>query len=84
MKVEEQVMGNVNKEIDVREIPPQDKHSKIFKAIEALQSEETLEIINDHDPKPLYYQLTAEFPNIYEWTYLEEGPRVWRVAIRKK
>ena len=40
-------------------------------------------LVNDHDPKPLYYQLEAEHPKQFSWTYLEQGPAVWRVEIGK-
>ena len=38
---------------------------------------------NDHDPKPLYYQLIAERGQIFDWEYLQEGPEVWDVKISK-
>jgi len=38
-------------------------------------------LVNDHDPKPLYYQLSAENPGEFSWVYLEQGPDVWRVRI---
>ncbi|MDF2614875.1 MAG: hypothetical protein K0S71_2661 [Clostridia bacterium] len=75
---------NYGSQIDVREIPVRDKHPTIFGAIEVLEQGETLELINDHDPKPLQYQLKAEFPEKFEWKYLAQGPDVWRVAITKK
>ena len=37
--------------------------------------------MNDHDPKPLYYQFKAEQPEKFTWTYLAQGPEVWRVRI---
>ena len=40
-------------------------------------------LVNDHDPKPLYYQLEAKYPKQFSWTYLERGPEVWRVKIGK-
>jgi uncharacterized protein (DUF2249 family) len=43
-----------------------------------------MELINDHDPKPLYYQFQAEMPERFTWTYLEQGPATWRVEIGKK
>lgn len=46
--------------LDLREVPPPERHPKIFEAFEALDSGESLEIVNDHDPKPLYYQMDAE------------------------
>jgi regulator of cell morphogenesis and NO signaling len=41
-------------------------------------------INNDHDPKPLYYQLLAERGQVFTWDYLENGPQVWQVKIAKK
>ncbi|MGW5686669.1 DUF2249 domain-containing protein [Nonomuraea sp. NPDC003754] len=38
-------------------------------------------LVNDHDPKPLYYQFAAEHPGAFTWEYLEAGPEVWKVRI---
>jgi uncharacterized protein (DUF2249 family) len=47
-------------EIDVRDLPPKERHPKIVDAFEDLESGEALTLINDHDPKPLFYELRAE------------------------
>jgi len=39
--------------------------------------------VNDHDPKPLYYQFQAELGPVFAWDYLETGPEVWKVRITK-
>lgn len=70
--------------INVTAIEPKLKHPTIFKKFDELQPGETLTIHNDHDPKPLYYQLLGERGNIFTWEYLEEGPTLWRVTITKK
>lgn len=72
------------KSIDVRIIEPRDKHRVIFETFFALNSGEKMEIINDHDPRPLHYQLIAENDGEFGWEYLEEGPETWRVSIEKK
>lgn len=54
-----------------------------FTTFQGLKSGEKMELINDHDPKPLYYQMSAEMAGQFEWEYLEEGPEVWRVSIKK-
>ena len=46
--------------LDLRDMPPAERHPKIFEAFESVPSGEALTIINDHDPKPLYYQMAAE------------------------
>lgn len=69
--------------LDVRSLPGPQKHSTIFRTFEGLNSGETLILVNDHDPKPLYYQFAAEKTGQFEWNYLERGPEVWKVAIEK-
>lgn len=71
-------------ELDVRVIPPRDKHPTIFRTFDGLASGESMTIINDHDPRPLRYQLMAERPDTFEWTYEAEGPETWRVRIDRK
>lgn len=47
-------------ELDVRSIPPADRHPTIYDAFSDLDPGETLTIINDHEPKPLFYEFQAE------------------------
>lgn len=63
-------------EIDVREIPPNERHDRIHATFEGLDAGETLTIINDHEPKPLYYEMAAEVPAFDEDAYAvdREGP----------
>lgn len=72
-----------NHQLDVRTIMPRERHRQIFEIVGALGPGDSLTITNDHDPKPLHYQLDAEHPGEYSWTYLESGPDVWRVQIGK-
>ncbi len=71
------------KTIDVREVRPAERHPMIFQTFEALQPGESFILINDHDPKPLYYQFKFEHEGQFTWDYIEEGPQVWRVRIGK-
>lgn len=71
-------------ELDVRVIQPREKHPTIFRTFDGLKSGESMVIINDHDPRPLRYQLMAERPDSFEWTYEAEGPETWRVRIDRK
>lgn len=72
------------KRVDARDYEPKDKHRVIFETFDSLNSGEKMELVNDHDPRPLHYQMIAEMDGQFEWEYLEEGPEVWRVAIEKK
>lgn len=69
--------------VDVRTLIPAQRHAKIFELVNDLTPESSFILVNDHDPKPLYYQLEAEYPKQFSWTYLERGPEVWRVEIGK-
>jgi uncharacterized protein (DUF2249 family) len=69
--------------IDVRELPPAQRHQKIFQFVNELAVGGSFILVNDHDPKPLYYQTEAEYPKQFSWTYVENGPVVWRVEIEK-
>ena len=72
-----------NATIDVRPIPPRERHPLIFGTFDQLAAGEALLLINDHDPKPLFYQFQAEANGQFTWDYLENGPDVWRVRIGK-
>lgn len=77
-------MSSQSVELDVRVIPPRDKHPAIFRAFDALESGQSLVLMNDHDPRPLRYQLAAERPETFDWAYEAEGPELWRVRISRR
>ncbi len=70
--------------LDVRALPPARRHSLIFDTYAALPPDGAFILVNDHDPKPLYYQFQAERPGEVSWQYLEQGPEVWRVRIGRQ
>ncbi|MBV6474251.1 MAG: Iron-sulfur cluster repair protein YtfE [Saprospiraceae bacterium] len=70
--------------LDVTTIEPRMKHPTIFSRFDALAEGQSLTIHNDHDPKPLYYQMLGERGNVFHWEYLEQGPEWWKVRITKR
>jgi uncharacterized protein (DUF2249 family) len=79
-------MGEVSADaavVDVRNLVPAQRHAKIFQLVNELAPGTSFVLVNDHDPKPLYYQLEAEYPGQFSWSYVESGPTVWRVEIGK-
>ncbi|MEO7160092.1 MAG: DUF2249 domain-containing protein [Polaromonas sp.] len=62
---------------------PHDRHAVIFSSFSQLGSGEAMELINDHDPKPLHFQFMVDLPGKFSWDYLEQGPGTWRVAITR-
>lgn len=71
-------------ELDVRTIPPHSRHTQIFGQLDALNVGDSLQIVNDHDPVPLRYQLDARAPGQFNWFYVDHGPDLWRVKITKQ
>lgn len=67
--------------LDVRPMPPRERHQTIFERLEELPTGEALRLVNDHDPAPLRYQLDATRPGQFRWEYAEQGPEVWAVDI---
>lgn len=74
-------MADNDQQLDVRAEPPARRHTLIFETWNALAAEEAFVLVNDHDPKPLYYQFAAEHPGEFTWDYIEEGPETWQVRI---
>ena len=72
-----------SKIVDVRGTPPPQRHPLIFQTFEDLASGESFILVNDHDPKPLYYQFKFEREGQFSWDYLESGPTTWQVRIAK-
>lgn len=70
--------------LNVTLLEPKQKHPTIFVRFDELMEGESLTLHNDHDPKPLYYQLLGERGNIFTWEYLEQGPEWWKVKISKR
>lgn len=70
--------------LNVTLLEPRQKHPTIFNRFDELNEGESLTIHNDHDPKPLYYQLLGERGNIFNWEYLEQGPQWWKIKITKR
>ena len=69
--------------LDVRPLPPPQRHPLILQTFDELPPGGSLVVVNDHDPRPLNYQFHFERPGQFSWEYLEQGPEVWRVRIGK-
>lgn len=73
--------GDLAAVLDVRQLPPPRRHPLIFETFDGLAPGQALVVINDHDPRPLFYQFAFEREGQFTWEYLEQGPEVWRVRI---
>lgn len=69
--------------VDVREVPPQQRHDKVIRAFESLSIGEGIQLVSDQDTLPLRQQLSVRARNQFTWTLFESGPRLWRVEVLK-
>lgn len=69
--------------MDVRPIPCSVKHGLIIKTWLELPVGGHFILLNDHDPVPLYYQFSAQWPDTFSWQHLVKGPAEYRVKITK-
>lgn len=70
--------------IDVRTISHHERHPRIFAILEALEPGNVFVVVSDHEPRPLQRQVEARFPDVFGWTYVEQGPNVWRAIISRE
>ncbi len=77
-----EISESLERVINVREIDPRHRHAIITQLFDHLDPESSLQLVIDHDPRPLRYQLQARHGSLCSWSYLEQGPDVWRVRLR--
>ncbi|MEO7082417.1 MAG: DUF2249 domain-containing protein [Flavobacteriales bacterium] len=82
-KPAEEATSMVVNTFDVRPFHPAKRHDMVFHSFAELKSGEAFIFTNDHDPKPLYYQIEAENNMPFTWEYLQAGPEVWQVKVAK-
>jgi len=72
--------------LDLRDVPPRERHPLIHETFASLASGETLRIVNDHDPKPLFYEFQAEVEafDADGYTVSEEGPAEFVADLPKE
>jgi len=69
--------------MDVRPIPCSIKHGLIIQTWLDLQVGQHFILLNDHDPVPLFYQFSAQWPDTFTWQHLVKTPDEVRVKITK-
>jgi len=70
--------------LDVRPLPkPGKKHLAIFQAYDALGVDESIAVVNDHDPRHLRDEFEVEHPGGYAWEYFARERGAYRIRIAK-
>lgn len=72
-----------NDVLDLRAIPPHQRHPLIFRHFDALATGQSLQLVNDHDPQPLRRQFEDRADGTFEWTVVDAGPAVWRIRVTR-
>jgi uncharacterized protein (DUF2249 family) len=72
--------------LDLRDVPPAERHPLIHEAFDEMDAGETLTIVNDHEPKPLFYEFQAEVEAFDEDGYGVEqlGPGEFEAELPKE
>jgi len=72
-----------SEELDLRGVPPPQRHPLIFQKFDALAIGDSLRLINDHDPVPLSRQFDSMRQGQASWGYIQRGPEIFRIRIRR-
>jgi uncharacterized protein (DUF2249 family) len=78
-----QILIGPDRVMDVRALPCSIKHGLIIRTWLELPVGDHLILVNGHDPVPLYYQFSAEWPGAFTWEPQAKGPDEVRVKITK-
>jgi uncharacterized protein (DUF2249 family) len=69
--------------LDVRTLEPQQRHAIVQRLIDRLDLGRSLQLIADHNPRPLRGYFEMVHGDEAQWSYLEQGPEVWRVRLAR-
>jgi len=67
--------------VNVQQVPPAQRHTRIFTEFLKLQPGQAIDLLNDHNPWPLRQQFEANLQGLYSWHEMHSGPDHWRVRI---
>ena len=81
--IQNEIVIGPDQVMDVRPIPCSIKHKLIIRTWLELAVGEHFILLNDHDPVPLYYQFSAQWPSAFTWEHTVKGPEEFRVKITK-
>lgn len=65
------------------QFPASIRHEVIFALLAVLPQGATLTLINDHDPKPLFYQIDAEHPGVFYHTTQDADVQKFAVEVTR-
>ncbi len=69
--------------VDLRPLEPRARHDVVFSKIQSLEGGGAVTVVNDHNPKPLFYQIDALWPGAYSCTINQVDERTFTMEIVK-
>ena len=69
--------------LDVRVIPHAVRHAAIFGALGGLRPGQQMDLVADHEPRPLLAQLAEREGEAVAHEYLERGPEAWTLRLTR-
>jgi uncharacterized protein (DUF2249 family)/CRP-like cAMP-binding protein len=69
--------------LDVRQLPVWQRHPMIFSAFDSLAGDQSMVLVNDHEPRPLRLQFEELRPGRFSWSPRNLGNDRWEVEIRR-
>jgi uncharacterized protein (DUF2249 family) len=74
----------VDARLDVRAVPHNQRHARVLAAIGALPADGALVLVAPHAPRPLLAEIDARYPGQIDTQWLQEGPDVWQLRLRRQ
>ncbi len=76
-------MQTIERRIDVRPLPPADRHTVILRAFDDLAEGRGLVVATDHDARPLHIELEQTRRSTYAWAQRRLAENHWEITLRK-
>ena len=70
-----------SQELDLRQVPRPQRHPLVFETFDKLKVDDSMILVNDHDPMPLHMQMENLRPGQLAWEYITRGPDIFRIRV---
>jgi uncharacterized protein (DUF2249 family)/quercetin dioxygenase-like cupin family protein len=69
--------------LDLRQVPRPQRHPLVFETFDRLNVDDSMILVNDHDPVPLHMQMENLRSGQFAWEYIIRGPEIFRIRVRR-
>ncbi|HEX5542208.1 MAG TPA: DUF2249 domain-containing protein [Micromonospora sp.] len=75
---------NIDPRLDVRDLPPRQRHAVVLSALEGLAPGGALVLVAPHAPRPLLAEVEQKFAGQFEIEWLQSGPEKWQIRLARR